>query len=146
MEGISVAQQQYLAGLSPVDKVLHFWNNVWSHPYDLDLIDELMVEDFIITSAGKEIKGRDNFKQWVSQFLQTVHNAHLETIDIFESKDGSKVVSRWKFTGLHNGMLGLEPNGKPITLTGTAIWEIRDNRLAHNWVERSSWEVYQSLI
>jgi hypothetical protein len=24
--------------------VLHFWNNVWSHPYDLDLIDELMTE------------------------------------------------------------------------------------------------------
>lgn len=136
---------EFLAQLSPIDKVLHFWNNVWSHPHDLSLIDDLMVEDFVITNAGTEIQGRENFKQWVSGFLKTVHNANLETLDIFESKDGSKVVSRWRFTGTHNGMLGLEPNQKPVVLTGTAVWLIRDNRLAHNWVERSAWELYHSL-
>jgi hypothetical protein len=138
--------QQFLAQLSPVEKVLYFWNNVWNYPYNLDLIDELMVEDFVITNAGKDIKGRQQFKQWVAAFLQTIREARLENLDIFESKDGSKVVSRWRFTGYHNGMFGLEPNGKPIALTGTAVWEIRDNKLAHNWVERSSWEVYQQLI
>jgi hypothetical protein len=35
-------QKQELVNLSPVEKVLHFWNNVWSPPYNLDLIDELM--------------------------------------------------------------------------------------------------------
>jgi predicted ester cyclase len=138
-------QQQSLSELSPVDKVRHFWNNVWSHPYNLDLIDELMVEDFMITSGGVEIKGRDQFKQWVAGFLKTITQANLETLDIFESKDGTRVVSRWRFTGFHNGMFGLEPNGQPINLTGIAIWEIRDNKLAHNRVERSSWEVYQQL-
>ena len=137
--------QQSLSELSPVDKVLHFWNNVWSYPYNLDLIDELMVEDFMITNAGVEIKGRENFKQWVAGFLKTINNANLENLDIFESKDGSKVVSRWRFTGFHNGMFGLEPNNQPINLIGTAIWEIRDNKLAHNRVERNSWEVYQQL-
>ena len=134
-----------LAALSPIDKVLYFWNNVWSAPYNLDLIDELMVEDFIITSGGKDIKGRDNFKQWVAGFLQTIDQANLETIEIFESKDGTRVVSRWKLTGLHNGMLGLPANKRPMELTGTAVWEIRDNKLAHNWVERNSWELYQYL-
>lgn len=134
-----------VATLSPVEKVLCLWNNVWSYPYNLDLIDELMVEDFIITNAGKEIRGRDNFKQWVAGFLSTINNSHLENLDIFESKDGSKVVSRWKLTGFHNGMLGLEASQKPITMTGTAVWQIRDNRLAHNWVERSAWELYQQL-
>jgi predicted ester cyclase len=125
--------------------VLYFWDNVWSPPYNLDLIDELMVEDFIITNAGKDIIGRENFKNWVASFQKTIRNGRLENLEIFESKDGTRVVSRWKFTGYHNGMFGLEPNGKPIELTGTAIWEIRDNKLAHNWVERSAWEVFQQL-
>lgn len=145
MANSNTSQQQSLSELSPVDKVLHFWNNVWSYPYNLDLIDELMVEDFMITTAGVEIKGREQFKQWVAGFLKTVSNSNLENLDIFESKDGSQVVSRWRFTGLHNGMFGLEPNGKPINLTGISIWEIRDNKLAHNRVERSAWEVYQQL-
>jgi hypothetical protein len=142
----NIMQKQELANLSPVEKVLHFWNNVWSHPYNLDLIDELMVEDFIITNAGKDIVGRDNFKAWVAAFLKTVTESKLENLEIFESKDGTRVVSRWKFTGYHNGLFGITPNGKPIELTGTAIWEIRDNKLAHNWVERSAFEVYQQLI
>ena len=145
MTNSNTSQQQALSELSPVDKVLYFWNNVWSYPYNLDLIDELMVEDFMITNAGVEIKGRENFKQWVAGFLKTVTEANLENLDIFESKDGSKVVSRWIFTGFHNGMFGLKPNNQPINLTGTAIWEIRDNKLAHNRVERSSWELYQQL-
>jgi hypothetical protein len=145
MKNSKSSQQQSLSELSPVDKVLHFWNNVWSYPYNLDLIDELMVEDFMITNAGVEIKGRENFKQWVAGFLKTINEANLENLDIFESKDGSQVVSRWRFTGFHNGMFGLEPNNQPINLTGTAIWEIRDNKLAHNRVERSAWEVFQQL-
>jgi hypothetical protein len=145
MTNSSTSQQLSLSELSPIDKVLHFWNNVWSHPYNLDLIDELMVEDFMITTAGVEIKGREQFKQWVAGFLETISEADLENLEIFESKDGSQIVSRWRFTGFHNGMFGLEPNRRPINLTGIAIWEIRDNKLAHNRVERSSWEVYQQL-
>ena len=138
-------QKRQLADLTPTEKVLYFWNNVWSPPYNLDLIDELMVEDFVITSAGKDIVGRDNFKAWVMGFQKSVKDGRLENLEIFESKDGKKIVSRWRFTGYHNGMFGIEPNGKPIVLTGIAIWEIRDNKLAHNWVERSAWETYQQV-
>jgi predicted ester cyclase len=145
MTNSKAPQQQSLSELSPVDKVLHFWYNVWSHPYNLDLIDELMVEDFVITNAGVEIKGREQFKQWVAGFQQTISEMAMENLDIFESKDGSKVVSRWIFTGYHNGMFGLEPNRKPIRISGISIWHIRDNKLAHNHVERSSWEAFQQL-
>lgn len=52
----------------PEHLVLQFWENTWNPPYDLDLIDKLMTEDFIITSAGQAVKGRENFKQWVTEF------------------------------------------------------------------------------
>ncbi|WP_370896240.1 ester cyclase [Chryseobacterium gossypii] len=129
--------------LGNIEKVLYFFNNVWSSPYDIDLIDQLMSEDFEITTAGNLISGRDEFKKWVSQFLKYVENSHLETLDAFESACGTKVVVRWKLTGLNNGILGLTPNKEPIEFTGTAIWLIRDGKLAHNWVERNSFEVYQ---
>jgi hypothetical protein len=33
-----------------------------------------------------------------------------------------------------------------FTLTGTAVWAVReDGKLLHNWVERSSWELFQRL-
>jgi hypothetical protein len=38
MKNSNTSKQQALSELSPVDKVLHFWNNVWSYPYNLDLI------------------------------------------------------------------------------------------------------------
>jgi predicted ester cyclase len=132
--------------LSPIEKVLHFWDNVWSAPYDLDLIDSLMTEDFIITNSGKDIVGRENFKKWIADFLQQIGDANLENIDIFESADGTKVVSRWVLTGVHNGFFGLKATGKPIKISGTAVWLIRENKLAHNWVERNAWEVYNELI
>ncbi|HEY4108044.1 ester cyclase [Puia sp.] len=117
--------------------VLHFWGNVWNHPHDHELIDDLMVEDFVITNAGKDIVGRENFKDWVKSILKVSNNFRLENLEIFESKDGSRVVSRWVCYGNNNGILGLPADNRPFSFTGIAIWEIRGNKLAHNWVERS---------
>lgn len=134
-----------IEGMSAIEKVLFFWNNVWSSPYNVDLIDLLMVEDFEITTAGKVISGREEFKKWVIGFLKTAENSNLENLDIFESACGTKVVSRWKLTGFNNGILGLDPNKEPFVLFGTAVWLIKDGKLAHNWVERSSFELYKEL-
>lgn len=131
--------------LGHVEKVLFFFDNVWSSPYRIDLIDLLMAEDFEITTAGKLISGRTAFKNWVIDFLKKVENSNLETLDVIESTCRTKVVVRWKLTGINNGILGLPPNKEKIELFGTAIWLIRDGKLAHNWVERNSFEVYHQL-
>ena len=138
-------KKKNLHQMTGTELVLHFWNNVWNHPYDHDLIDELMVEDFIITNAGTDIVGRDNFKEWLKGFLKVTKNFRLENLEIFESADGSRVVSRWVCFGNNNGILGLPADDKPFSFTGIAIWEIRGNKLAHNWVERSSHELFKSL-
>jgi hypothetical protein len=45
-----------------------------------------------------------------------------------------------------HGMLGTAADRRPITLTGTAVWAVwEDGKLLHNWVERSSWELFQRL-
>jgi hypothetical protein len=51
------------------------------------------------------------------------------------------VVSRWVVRGFNRGMFGTPADDRPLEFTGIAIWEIRDGKLAHNWVERSAYEL-----
>jgi hypothetical protein len=49
--------------------VSEFWGRVWTPNPDLTAIDELLVDDFVLTTAGSEVKGRHAFKEWVSDPL-----------------------------------------------------------------------------
>jgi predicted ester cyclase len=122
-----------------------FWASVWNPPYDHSAIDRLCTEDFILTNAGRDIRGRDAFKEWVSSFSGMMSDIRLTSHEMFANPDGTRVVSRWSVTAKNRGLFGTEPDMQPITFTGIAIWEIRDGRLAHNWVERSAHELHQQL-
>ena len=125
--------------------VLEFFERVWHEPHELEAINDLMAEDYIINTAGKEIRGRDEFKQWVSKFQQQLANAKTESQMVFANDQGDKVVSRWICSGHNNGLFGLKADGRAISFSGIAIWTVKDNLLKHCWVERSAHELYQSL-
>jgi steroid delta-isomerase-like uncharacterized protein len=130
---------------SSAEIVESFWHAVWNG-HDPDAVDEFVVDDFVITSGGERIEGRENFKAWIRAFLAQVHDLELEIVETFQNQDGSRVASRWKVHGRNNGVLGTEPDGRPISFSGTAVWEVReDGKLLHNHVERASWELYQRL-
>lgn len=94
----------------------------------------------MITSAGREIRGREAFKRWLREFHRRLLDARTET---FSNAAGDRVVSRWVCSGRNNGIFGLAPDGRPLSFTGIAIWAIRDGRLAECWVERSALEAYR---
>ncbi|WP_418936923.1 ester cyclase, partial [Paenibacillus anseongense] len=56
----------------------------------------------------------------------------LKSLDMFSGAEGKRVVSRWVVTGYNQGILGSLPDDRPIQLTGIAVWEIRDGKLAHS--------------
>ena len=122
-----------------------FFRRVWAPPHDIQAIDELMAEDYRITSAGRVIEGREAFKAWVAELQRHVAGATNEHLDLFADGTGNKVVSRWITRGRNNGVFGLAPDDSPIEFTGIAIWTIRDGRLAECWVERSALELYLRL-
>jgi hypothetical protein len=122
-----------------------FWRDVWAAK-NPDAADNYVTENFVITSGGKDIVSRDAFKTWLADFQSRVTDQKFEVIETFQNEDGSRVVSRLRVTGKNNGMFGLPPDQKPFVSTVTAVWEVTpDGRLAHNWVERNSWEVYNQL-
>lgn len=122
-----------------------FFRRVWTPPHDLQAIDDLMTDDYRITSAGRVIEGRDAFKAWVAELQRQVAGATNEHLDLFADSTGEKVVSRWVTRGRNNGVFGLPPDDRAIAFTGIAIWQVRDGRLAECWVERSALELYLQL-
>ena len=122
-----------------------FFRRVWAPPHDLDAIDELMTDDYRITTAGQVIEGRAAFKAWVRQMQQTVRDATNEHLEIITNASGDRVVSRWVTRGYHNGMFGLPASGEAVEFSGIAIWRVKSGRLAECWVERSAFELFSKL-
>jgi hypothetical protein len=130
-----------------VDIVETFWGEVWQQPQNPDAIDRLVHEAFVLTSGGNRIEGRENFKAWVKAFQAQVHDFQFHIVETFQNHDGSRVASRWRVTGRNNGMMGVEPNGAPFEMSGTAVWEVdADGLLRHNWVERNAFEVHGAIL
>ncbi len=122
-----------------------FLGRVWAPPHDLDAIDELMTEDYMITSGGKVIRGRSAFKAWVADFHRVLPGATNHVLDVFANPNGDRVVSRWVCTGRNNGLFGLPPDGREVSFSGLAVWAVRDGRLSECWVERAGLELYLEL-
>ena len=122
-----------------------FFRRVWTPPHDLDAIDELMTEDYRITTAGNVVSGRATFKAWVAQMQQHIPDAANEHLEVFTNAAGDRVVSRWVTRGSNHGLFGLPADGAPVEYTGIAIWRVEGDRLAECWVERSALELYQRL-
>ena len=122
-----------------------FWDEVWA-ARNPAAIDRFVTEDFIITTAGVDVAGPEDFKVWVARFQSTIADLKWETIETFSNLDGSRVASRFRVTGRNNGMFGLPADGKPVAFTGNAILAVTPaGKLARNWVERSAWELYNQL-
>ena len=122
-----------------------FFARVWAPPHDLSAIDELMTNDYRITTAGTTIEGRDAFKQWVATMQSSIGDATNEHLDIICNPAGDRVVSRWVTRGTNNGIFGLPADGRAVEFTGIAIWRVSGDRLAECWVERSAFELFKQL-
>ncbi|MFB7286954.1 ester cyclase [Actinacidiphila glaucinigra] len=121
------------------------WQEVWN-AHDPERIGDFVTEDFVLTDPGGSVEGREVFTAWVAAFLGQVQDLRLEVVGSFQNEDGSRVASRWVAHGRSNGLLGTEPDGRPVRFSGTAVWAVReDGGLRHAWVERSAWELTRQL-
>jgi predicted ester cyclase len=123
-----------------------FFRRVWAPPHDLDAIDELMTEDYRITTAGRLVTGRENFKVWVAEMQKTIKGATNKHLEVFTNAAGDRIVSRWITRGTNNGMFGLPADGALVEFSGIAIWRVENGRLAECWVERAALELHNRLL
>ena len=54
---------------------------MWQQPQNSEAIDQMVRKDFVITSGGRDIVGRDAFKAWVIAFKARIHDLQFESIE-----------------------------------------------------------------
>jgi hypothetical protein len=124
----------------------NFWKAVWQTPDNIDAVDDFVVEDFVLTTGGRDIVGRDNFKRWVRELMAPIAELTFEIVNTFQSADGKLVSARFRIRGLNNGLMGFPADQRPIEFTGNAIWHVGpEGRFVRNWVERSAFELFRDL-
>ncbi len=130
------AAETAMAETDPKAVVGRFWDRVWIGG-DVEAIDDLMAEDFIIHTAGETVGPREAFKAWVASFFANIDGLQFTVEDMFA--DGGKVATRWVCSGkLKGAMFGIEGTGQPIRFTGINLMTVRDGRIVEAWVERDA--------
>lgn len=126
--------------------VIAFWDEVWN-AHDPDAVDRFVEDDIIVEIGGRKVFGKDNFKDWIRDFLEGVNELHVDAIETFQNEDATRVTSRWYLTGTNNGIFGGKADQHPVAMTGISIWQVdEDGKLARGWIEQASHELYQRLI
>ena len=77
-----------------VTLVRTFLDRVWGPSHDLGAIDDLMTEDYVITSGGTVLSGREAFRAWVAEFPRVLADARTVGHEEILDATGTRVVSR----------------------------------------------------
>jgi hypothetical protein len=112
-----------------------FWTAVWKAG-NPGTVDDFVVDDFVITTGGVDIKSKQKFKEWLSAFMEKISDLRFEVLETFQK-------CRWKLRCMEVAYHGEEqrPAGHPgrseaVSFSGTAVRAVgADGKLYHNWVE-----------
>lgn len=115
-------------------EIIEQLDGIWDG--DLEIVDEVIAEDFtnhnpIVPDAPP---GPEGFKQNVTAILTAFPDIEFTTEDTIA--DGDKVVIRVVGRGTHDGeLLGIEPTGREVTLSGIVIFRVEDGQVVERWAQ-----------
>jgi predicted ester cyclase len=112
---------------------------------NLDAIDELVEQDFIervpLTGQGP---GRAGLKYAIGMLLTAFPDMKWTTDE--QVAEGDKVVSRFTWTGTHQGeFLGIPPTQRKVTVWGVVIDVVRGGRFAESRLIMDTMGLMQQL-
>ena len=113
--------------------------------HDLSVLWELCADDctYHLPLVG-ELRG-EALRQFVASLIAAFPDAQ-RTVEDLLSDDIHKVVTRWTFTGSHQGhFMGIAPTGKRVAFTGISIHTIHSGKLVEEWQEWDSLGLMQQL-
>jgi steroid delta-isomerase-like uncharacterized protein len=108
-------------------------DEVWSKGR-LEVIDELIADDFVATVVGapEQIRGRQGFREFVVMYRTAFPDLRI-TVDE-QIAEGDIVVTRWTASGRNDGeLMGMPATGKQATTAGVNINRISGGKLVEGW-------------
>ena len=110
---------------------------------NLALLDEFYADCVYHAPAVGELRG-----EAYRQFLTALHAAFPDGRWTIQDQvaGGDKVVTRWSFTGTHQGeLMGLAPTGKQVTCSGILISRIAEGKVVEEWEEWDTLGMVQQM-
>lgn len=103
--------------------------------------DRLLSADFV---HNGERRGQEGQRQAVDYFLAAFPDLE-HTIELLIG-EGDLVAAHQRWAGTHGGeFLGVEPTGRRVEFSSTAILRIRDGRIVQAWDELDSGAILAQL-
>ena len=100
----------------------------------LEVIDELIADDFVTTVVGapEQIRGPQGFREFVTLYRNAFPDLRITIDDQIAERE--TVVTRWTATGTHKGeLMGMPATGKQATTAGININRISGGKLVDGW-------------
>jgi len=113
---------------------------------ELDKLDEYVADDFVLHEANwpEPIRGPEGFEEFLQTYRTAFPEAHVEIDEIVA--EGDLVVARWTATGTHDGdLMGIEPTGESVTLSGIEMCRIEDGKFVEDWEVMNLFRMLQQL-
>jgi steroid delta-isomerase-like uncharacterized protein len=98
-----------------------------------DALNEVM-SPHLVWHGGSfgEIRGLDEFKQFIGQFLEAFPDLAATVEDVIGGDD--KVVTRLTVRGTHTGdLMGIPASGREASWTDVNIYRVADGKIVEEW-------------
>jgi steroid delta-isomerase-like uncharacterized protein len=96
-------------------------------------LDEVMSEELVWHGGSfGELRGLDEFKQFIGQFLAAFADLQVAVDDVISADD--KVAARLSVHGTHTGdLMGIAATGSEATWTDINIYRVDDGKIVEEW-------------
>jgi steroid delta-isomerase-like uncharacterized protein len=111
---------------------------------DPGMADEIVSADYINHDAPDPNLGSEGVKAGVTRFKKAFPDAQVKIA--FQVAEGDKVVSRYSWSGTHEGeFVGIPATGKQVHWTATITFRIVDGKIREAWYNMDRLGLMQQL-
>lgn len=95
--------------------------------------------DIIYHGVAEEVKGLDNFKEWLAEDRKTFPDMKVTILDEFGEQD--KVAVRWSMKAtMQKGWNVLPASNEPFESSGVEIFHFKDGKI------KEAWTIFDALM
>jgi steroid delta-isomerase-like uncharacterized protein len=111
---------------------------------DPSMADEVVAADYYNHDASNPRIGSEGLKAFVAAFGSAMPDAQANIE--FQVAEGDRVVSRYTWSGTHQGELfGAPATGKRVSWTVTATMRVAGGKIQEVWLNLDQWGLMQQL-
>ncbi len=107
-------------------------------------LDDLLAPDFVGRGFGPKDLDRDGYEEFVIEHRDIFPDLEFVLDDVIG--EGDRVAVRWTRSGSQEkSVMGVEPTGNRIAVSGMTIYRITDGRIAEAWNVRDTVAMLKQL-